>query len=299
MSVSTEEAMKSEEAAYKKRAEESKEAGVDGGKRPPRGGDPPPEGRWEWTLNWDPVVYGVDGESPEVIVGSCPRTPADVDRLVDEAGIEAILCLQCGDCHTSMDLDWEAVRRRSIERGVLMTRVSVRDFDRLDQATMLPEMTKMLGLCVASGRRTYVHCTAGINRANLAVLGYMTFVLGMDLEVALSQIRSERPQANPYVDSWQIARQRMLAGREQELYLITQVDQGGNSMAEGGDWILRDWTSAEKELIKRTMERRIEADLVTVETLEQMNRKGYSMRTGGAGSWLDGLRNVFASFSEE
>ena len=33
------------------------------------------------------------------------------------------------------------------------------------QAAMLPEMVAKLGVCVAMGRTTYVHCTAGINRA--------------------------------------------------------------------------------------------------------------------------------------
>jgi len=38
----------SEEAAYKKREEESAAAGVPTEIRPPRGGDLPPPGRWQW-----------------------------------------------------------------------------------------------------------------------------------------------------------------------------------------------------------------------------------------------------------
>jgi len=52
-----------EAAGYKKRAEESAQAGVLT-LRPPSGGDPPPPGSWSWTLNWDPVLLRTDG-SPE------------------------------------------------------------------------------------------------------------------------------------------------------------------------------------------------------------------------------------------
>jgi len=37
----------------------------------------------------------------QVIVGSCPRCAADVDRLVDEAQVESILCLQARQTATS------------------------------------------------------------------------------------------------------------------------------------------------------------------------------------------------------
>ena len=35
-------------------------------KRPPRGGDAPPTGGgWEWTLNWDQIVYDEGGAVAE------------------------------------------------------------------------------------------------------------------------------------------------------------------------------------------------------------------------------------------
>ena len=45
------------------------------------------------------------------------------------------------------------------------------------QALMLPEAVRMLYVLKhALGKRVYVHCTAGINRATLTVVGYLTFV---------------------------------------------------------------------------------------------------------------------------
>ena len=40
-----------------------------------------------WSLNWDQIT-------PEIVVGSCPRSASDIDRIVDEAGISAVICLQ-------------------------------------------------------------------------------------------------------------------------------------------------------------------------------------------------------------
>ena len=137
-------ALESESAGAKKRDEESKAAGIQE-RRPPRGGEAPPPGKWEWTLNWDPVVYDKVNAAPltaptDAVIGSCPRTPSDVDRLIDEGGVEAIICLQCELCHGALMIDWEPIRARALERGVPIVRVSVRDFDRLDQAKMLPEV---------------------------------------------------------------------------------------------------------------------------------------------------------------
>jgi len=279
-------AMKDERSGYEKRAEESKAAGVVE-RRPPRGGDPPAPGSWSWTLNWDYVVMNEANEVIEepsakdmararLLIGSCPRSAADVDRLVDEAGIEAIVCLQCAVCHTAMEIDWQAVRKRALERGVMIVQVSVRDFDRLDQAKMLPEAVRKLAAFQAMGKRTYVHCTAGINRASLTVVGYLTFVKQFDLEAALHVVRTSRPQANPYVVSWEIARSRLLANRTEDIYLYSQVDAGGNSSKQGGDWIKRDLERAEKGVIAEIFRRAIDTDLSMYGALREMACLGYA-----------------------
>ena len=270
-SEASDDARRDEASGYEKRAAESAAAGVEE-KRPPRGGDAPAPGSWSWTLNWDHVMFDKRGrviEEPtkedmaraRVLIGSCPRNAEDVDRLVDEAGVEAIVCLQCSLCHAAMEIDWQSVRRRAIERGVMIVQVNVRDFDRLDQAKMLPEAVRKLAAFQAMGKRTYVHCTAGINRASLTVVGYLTFVKMFDLEAALHAVRTSRPQANPYVVSWEIARARLLAHRLEDIYLYSQVDAGGNTIDDGGDWIKRDLERAEKGVIAEVFKRAIDTDL--------------------------------------
>ena len=107
--------------------------------------------RTQWTLNWDPVLEAEAGKHPGIIVGSCPRSAADMQRLVDEAGVSAVLSLQSDLCLEALEIDWEGlVRPAGAGLGVLMHRVGVRDFDRLDQAAMLPVAVRALA---ARGRR--------------------------------------------------------------------------------------------------------------------------------------------------
>ena len=277
-----------EQEDYDRRFQESTNAGLTlNGNRAPRGGDSPPEGRWSWTLNWDYMTFDRETELPienpteqqlrecTMMIGSCPRSPGDIDRLIDEAGVEAIVCLQCELCHEAMEIDWEPIRKRCLERNVVILRVAVRDFDRLDQSRRLADMTRAFNLLHDGlGRKTYVHCTAGINRASLTVLGYLTFCRGMELQKALNIIRTCRPQSNPYEVSWQGARKMLLSERVEDLYLYVNTEGGGCSKEEGGDWIARDMDKAERGIIKQMFQRSLEVDKSLSHALLNLNQNG-------------------------
>jgi hypothetical protein len=55
--------------------------------------EPPPSPAFQWTLNWDPITYTED-RGAQIIIGSCPRSAADIQRLKQEIGIDAIVSLQ-------------------------------------------------------------------------------------------------------------------------------------------------------------------------------------------------------------
>lgn len=216
---------------------------------------------WRWTLNWDDIT-------DSITVGSCPRSPGDIDRIVDEAGCDAILCLQCNDCHSALQIDWPVLRERAVAQGVMMTRVSVRDFDHNDQALMLPEAVRMLYTLLSMGRRVYVHCTAGINRATLTVVGYLTFVKGMDLDSAERLVKTQRSQAHPYIDCWRTVRTRLLEGRKEEIKavarrLATEKDSNGSGNQDNFD----NWVAAEEQLIREQFDRQVEASLTLLDSI--------------------------------
>ncbi|RMZ52098.1 hypothetical protein APUTEX25_001292, partial [Auxenochlorella protothecoides] len=186
------------------------------------------------------------------------------DRIVEEGRATAILSLQSDACLEALGIDYPALHARACARGLLAARVAVRDFDHDDQAAMLPEAVRALHTLLAMGHRVYVHCTAGINRATLTTVGYLTFVQGLGLEEALRAVREARPQAHPYVDCWRTVRRRLVEGRGDEVghaarAIFNTREQRGRSGSSSADW-----AAAEEILIRRTFQRQriaeIEAD---------------------------------------
>ena len=47
--------------------------------------------------------------------------------------LTGIVVVQSDACFEAMQIDWPVVRQQAIHRGVIMTRVAVRDFDHNDQ----------------------------------------------------------------------------------------------------------------------------------------------------------------------
>ncbi|CAI5463387.1 unnamed protein product [Closterium sp. Yama58-4] len=210
-------------------------------------------GEWRWTLNWSRIA-------PGVIVGSCPRSPSDVDRIVDESGATAVVNLQSDLCFDALQIPFATIREQAVQRGLRLERVPIRDFDHGDQAFMLPVAVRMVNLLIAEGCDVYIHCTAGINRATLTALGYLTFVKGMDLDSALSQIRQARPIAHPYLDCWHSVKGRLLAGREEEQMALASEIYEERSRSGGGGNASADWQQAQARVIQRTFARYLQVD---------------------------------------
>ncbi|KAL6780698.1 hypothetical protein ACKKBF_B12105 [Auxenochlorella protothecoides x Auxenochlorella symbiontica] len=242
---------KEEEEANKARWQES-------------GGGQGSSDEWRWTLNWDSLP------GHPILIGSCPRSPSDIDRIVEEGRATAILSLQSDACLEALGIDYPALHARACARGLLAARVAVRDFDHDDQAAMLPEAVRALHTLLAMGHRVYVHCTAGINRATLTTVGYLTFVQGLGLEEALRAVREARPQAHPYVDCWRTVRRRLVEGRGDEVghaarAIFNTREQRGRSGSSSADW-----AAAEEILIRRTFQRQVAATLSIVKSMQRI-----------------------------
>jgi atypical dual specificity phosphatase len=147
---------------------------------------------WTWTLNWSAV-------RPDLLVGSCPIAPADIDRIGECTGASAILSVQTDECRAALGIDAEALRRHGAARGLHMVDAPMRDFDVADQRRNLPAAVRALTVLLRERQRVYVHCTAGINRAPLVVLSYLAFVEMVPPDEAQAFIRRARGAAEP---SW-------------------------------------------------------------------------------------------------
>jgi predicted protein tyrosine phosphatase len=146
---------------------------------------------WVWTLNWSEI-------REDILVGSCPMTVEDIDRIHAQSNATALLSIQSEQCRATFDISYENHQRHGRRRGLVMVNAPMRDFDPADQRQRLPNAVRALHRLLDAKHRVYVHCTAGVNRAPLTVLSYLTFVEGMTIERALRLIHTARPEAAPY-----------------------------------------------------------------------------------------------------
>lgn len=193
---------------------------------------------WSWSLNWGEIT-------PKLVVGSCPMSTGDLERVAREAGASAILSLQHDDCLAYWEIDYEEMERAGDRIGLVMRRCPIRDFDPADGQRRLPLAVHLLAKLQAKGHRTYTHCTAGLGRAPLVALGYLALVEQMDPDEALLRIRAGRPGAVPSWEAYQGARLELgenLRDRIAERAHALHNEQAGTSAAA-------DWRQAEAEVL--------------------------------------------------
>jgi atypical dual specificity phosphatase len=159
---------------------------------------------WTWTLNWGVIT-------PELIVGTCPREPADLNEIMVSTGVTAVMSLQHDECLAHYGIDFGRMSREGEAMGLTMERLPIRDFDPVETRRLLPDAVRKLAALQAGGHRTYVHCTAGISRAPLTVFGYLALVAGVDEDRAQKMIMDGRPGAVPYWEAYDGARQDLKA----------------------------------------------------------------------------------------
>ncbi|PWA78969.1 phosphoglucan phosphatase DSP4, amyloplastic [Artemisia annua] len=130
---------------------------------------------------------------PDLIVGSCLQTPADVDKL-RSIGVKTIYCLQQDPDLAYFSVDINAIREyASTFDDIQHLRAQIRDFDGTDLRMRLPAVVSKLHKAVnRNGGITYIHCTAGLGRAPATALAYMFWVLGYKLNDAASLILRNR-----------------------------------------------------------------------------------------------------------
>ncbi|KAL3700348.1 hypothetical protein R1sor_018370 [Riccia sorocarpa] len=153
---------------------------------------------------------------PNLIVGSCLQTPADVDKL-RKAGISTVFCLQQDPDLAYFDVDIGAIIERAKEvDGIEHIRAQIRDFDPYDLRLRLPKVVAtLLQAAKRNGGTTYIHCTAGLGRAPAVALTYMYWILGYDLSEANAMLQKVRT-CHPKLDSIKAATADLLTGNSKE-----------------------------------------------------------------------------------
>ncbi|KAI3751562.1 hypothetical protein L2E82_22651 [Cichorium intybus] len=126
--------------------------------------------RHELGMNYDFIT-------PDLIVGSCLQTPADVDKL-RSIGVKTIFCLQQDSDLEYFSVDIGAIREyASTFNDIEHIRAEIRDFDAFDMRLRLPYVVSKLHKAInRNGGIAYIHCTAGLGRAPATALAYMFWV---------------------------------------------------------------------------------------------------------------------------
>ena len=169
-----------------------------------------PLSTWSWRLNWDTI-------RPDLVIGSCPRSPADLDRLQTEAQISAVLSLQDEECLKKMQIDYPQLSGYGRALGLMMERSPMRDFDPENQRRRLPAAIRALHDLISQGCRVYLHCTAGINRSSLTAVAYLAWIEGQPLVNAMRLLQGARPGIQPYWDAYEGCRRDLIAPYVQQI----------------------------------------------------------------------------------
>jgi len=152
---------------------------------------------------------------PDLIVGSCLQTAADVDRLAEQEGVTTIFCIQEDTDMAYFNLDLQPILDRCKERGdIKHVRFPIHDFDPYDLRRKLPNAVSKLAQ--EHNPRTgviYIHCTAGMGRAPATALAYMNWIRGIQLDEGFKLLTSLR-RCGPKVEAIRSATADLLLGNE-------------------------------------------------------------------------------------
>jgi len=193
----------------------------------------------KWTLNWGEI-------RDDIVVGSCPRSADDIDTLAAETGVSALLSIQHNECRAALDINYRAHKDHGVARGLTLVNAPMRDFDTDSQRHHLADAVHGLHVLLSAGHRVYVHCTAGVNRAPLTVLGYLDFVESMSPDEAMALIRAGRPGAEPDWEAFHGARADLVE-RHRGAILMRAWELYQQDPDTAAD---ENWFAAEREIIR-------------------------------------------------
>ncbi|KAI9102218.1 hypothetical protein K1719_023728 [Acacia pycnantha] len=129
-----------------------------------------------------------------LIVGSQPQKPEDIDHLKKEEDVAYILNLQQDKDVEYWGVDLKSIIRRCRELGIRHMRRPAKDFDPNSLRNELPKAVSSLEWAFSEGKgRVYVHCTAGLGRAPAVAIAYLFWFCDMNLNAAYDMLTAKRP----------------------------------------------------------------------------------------------------------
>ena len=190
---------------------------------------------WTWTLNWNVVRH-------DLVIGSCPRRAGDLKIIQAQTQVSALLSLQHDECLEALEIDYPRHLRQGRALGLVMARCPMRDFDPDDQRRGLPAAVRALRELLKQDHRVYVHCTAGINRASLVVVSYLTWIEGASLEEAMAILLRARPEILPTWEAYHGCREDLTLAHEERIrQRVLELSQRQPEREAQDHWLQAEW----------------------------------------------------------
>lgn len=136
-------------------------------------------------MSYDEIVAGL-------VVGSCPKSSADVRELKQATGVTAALSLQTDADLQWLGLQWAQMAGWYAEAGIRAFRAPVRDMDTQDLREKLPDCARLLDNLLSAGHTVYLHCTAGAGRSPSLAIAWLVWRQGKSLEEAYAWVMQRR-----------------------------------------------------------------------------------------------------------
>ncbi len=129
--------------------------------------------------------------TPHLLIGEYPR-PDDIEWLKDSHRITAVHNLQDDDDLRLHGLDLQAVRAECHANGISFVRTPIQDGSADAMSERLRVAIDDLHSLIAGGKRVYLHCNAGLNRAPTLAIGYLRAYEKMSLDEAVAHVKKHR-----------------------------------------------------------------------------------------------------------
>jgi protein-tyrosine phosphatase len=132
-----------------------------------------------------------------LLIGEYPR-PADAQWLRDSHEVTAVLNLQDSADLGLNGLDAIALEAAYADAGIEFVHAPISDGSADALSERLDATLVALKDLIDRGRRVYLHCNAGLNRAPTIAIAYLRAARGMSLDQALAHVKS-RHACGPYM----------------------------------------------------------------------------------------------------
>jgi protein-tyrosine phosphatase len=128
---------------------------------------------------------------PFLLIGEYP-IPDDAAWLKADLGVGAVICLQDDGDLASKQLRLSELRSGYAAHDIDFRYTPVTDGDTDGLAAALEHIVALLRELIHAGKRVYVHCSAGMNRAPTVAIAYLHVHEGMSLDQAFDFVKRRR-----------------------------------------------------------------------------------------------------------